>query len=70
MIDWLRRRLGYHVCEFSKWRQIAHGKLTAHEGPGVKRYVGFFRVLERDCEVCGEIQTTTRREFTIPSEYI
>lgn len=71
MINWIRKRLGYHVCEeFTKWRTIEglYGRaptdpyefMTSLNDPECKIHFRR-RWQERACTMCGKVQ---ERELT------
>jgi hypothetical protein len=63
-LDWLRKRLGYHVCEeFTRWetfegkfarvpRDIEESILAG----GAERIEFTRRWQERECTICGKLQ--------------
>lgn len=62
MLNWLRKKLGYHVCEeFTEWEELV---LTAEEVVicgGVQRPGRpFSRVIRvRECLICAALQIAT-----------
>lgn len=68
MINWLLKRLGYHVCEeFTRWRtieaQYARTPMLFETSPPGDGRIRFTRCWqERECTVCGKLQ---QRELEI-----
>lgn len=65
MIKWIRKKLGYHICEdFTEWKhnQRTHARLPNHRDDTLTQIVRNEKIYntvywqERKCKICGFIQ--------------
>lgn len=60
LLDWIRKRLGYHVCEeFTQWETVVghySNKLISSQRGTVAEWKSTERWQERCCTICGKVQ--------------